>query len=280
MITDMHTHLLLPGALGSQALADMERCGVDPGKWRFDETAYLDATAAADRAFVFGLKAAKTGWYGGNEAVADFAARRADKYIFFASIDPTEPGFLDELADCRTRLGCRGVKLGPVYQGVHPHDPRYREIYAYCQEHGLPIITHMATTFSSGVPLEYARPIHMDAVACDFPALKIVLAHAGHPWEGEALAIVRKQENVYADVSALYYRPWQFYHTLRLAVEYGCPGKLLFGSDYPAATTAQSIEGLRSMPAFARTHNLPEIPEPVIEAIIHRDAAALLEVIL
>ena len=52
---------------------------------------------------------------------------------------------------------CRGVKIGPVYQGLHPHAPEYYKIYEYCEKHHLPIMTHMATTFSSGVPLSYVR---------------------------------------------------------------------------------------------------------------------------
>ena len=276
MVIDMHTHFFDENALGPHVIADMERTGISPDSWRFSEETYLKATAEADRVIVFGLKAAKTGWRGRNEVVADFVGRHLEKCIFFAAIDPGQPGFMDELALYHTKHGCRGVKMGPIYQGVHPLDKRYYEIYEYCSHHRLPIITHMATTFSSGVPLEYARPTHMDTVSCEFPDLKIILAHLGHPWEGEALGIIRKQENVFADVSALYYRPWQFYNSMRLAVEYNCCNKILFGSDYPATTTAQSIEGVRSMAAFARKHNLPELSEQVLEELIHRDALSLL----
>ncbi len=168
------------------------------------------------------------------------------------------------------------MKLGPVYQGVHPLDPRNYEIYRYCARHGLPIITHMATTFSSGVPLEYARPLHMDQVACDFPELRIVLAHLGHPWEAETIAVIRKQPNVYADVSALYYRPWQFYHAMRLLLEYRAEKKVLFGSDFPATTTADSLAGVRAVNAILANSGLPRVPETIVEEIIQRDSLALL----
>jgi predicted TIM-barrel fold metal-dependent hydrolase len=129
----------------------------------------------------------------------------------------------------------------------------------------------MAATFSSGVPLDYARPCHMDKAACDFPKLKFILAHLGHPWEAETIAVIRRNENVYADISALYYRPWQFYNSMRLAVEYGCCHKLLFGSDYPATTTKNSIDGLRNINSIIKDSGLPPIPEDVTEAIINRD---------
>ncbi len=63
---------------------------------------------------------------------------------------------------------------------------------------------------------------------------------------------------------------------MRLAVEYHAESKLLFGSDYPATTTGQSLAGLREVNAVLGQSGLPRIPEEVIEGIIHRDALALL----
>lgn len=53
-------------------------------------------------------------------------------------------------------------------------------------------------------PLDDSRPVHFDAVAVDFPELRMVLAHPGHPWEGECIAVIRRHPHVYADLSALY----------------------------------------------------------------------------
>ena len=277
MIVDIHTHFLdFDRDCGAQVAADLERCGMSAATWRFTPEEHLRATEGAEAAVVFGLRAARTGWRVPNDAVAAHVQRAPERLIFFASIDPAESGYMEELERCHRELGCQGVKIGPVYQGVHPLDRRFREIYAYCQKHGLPVVAHMATTFSSGVPLEYARPIHIDQVSCEFPELKVVISHLGHPWEGEAIAVVRKQANVYADVSALYYRPWQFYNALRLAVEYKAEGKLLFGSDYPATTTADSIRGLRAVKAVLGKSGLPEVPEAVVEGIINRDSLGLL----
>lgn len=277
MIVDVHTHFLRAKTdFGPQVRADMARCEIDVNRWDFSPEEHLKAMEPADVAVVFGLSAAATGWNVPNDAVAEQVARAPLRLIFFASIDPARPDFQEELERCHQDLGCRGVKLGPIYQGVHPLDPRCRAIYAYCQRHGLPIITHMAATFSSGVPLEYARPALMDQVAVEYPELRIVLAHLGHPWEAEAIAAMRKQPHLYCDVSALYYRPWQFYNAMRLVVEYGAGAKLLFGSDYPATTTGESLTGLRNVNAVLGQSGLPRIPEEVIEGIIHRDALALL----
>jgi len=277
MIVDIHTHFYRADVdMDVRVRDDMKRCGIAPEQWQFTPEQHLAAVEAADVAVVFGLQAAATGWDVPNDVVAEHVRRRPDKLIFFASPDPAQDNAMEELERCHQDLGCQGVKLGPIYQGIHPLDKRYYEIYGYCQRHGLPIMIHMATTFSSGVPLDYARPVHMDQVAVDFPELKIVLAHLGHPWEGETIAAIRKSANLFADISALYYRPWQFYNSMRLLVEYGAEGNVLFGSDYPATTTEDSIAGLRNVNDIVAASGLPEIPEDVIDAIIHRDALGLL----
>ena len=272
----MHTHLVNFKDFGKQLREDLSRSGISHDIWTYTEEDYLEATKAADKVIVFGLKAEKTGWNTENETVFDFVSRHSEKYIYFASVDPYQDDYMQDLKYNHTVLNCKGIKIGPIYQGIPPCDKRYYAIYDYCEKNSLPIITHMATTFSSGVPLDYARPYHMDKVACDFPKLKLVLAHLGHPWEAETIAIIRRNENVYADISALYYRPWQFYNSMRLAVEYGCTHKLLFGSDYPATTTENSINGLRNINNIIKDSGLPIIPEDVTEGIIHRDSLEIL----
>ena len=277
MIVDVHTHFFRADTdFGDQVLADMARCSINVKAWDFTPEDHLRATAAADVAVVFGLRAVATGWRTSNDAVAEHIRRAPDRLVMFGCVDPAEPGFMAELERCRGDLGCHGVKLGPIYQGIHPLDKRYYEIYRYCQRHRLPVMIHMATTFSSGTPLDYARPAHMDQVAADFPELKIVLPHLGHPWEGETIAAIRRQPNLFADVSGLYYRPWQFYNSMRLLTEYRADGKVLFGSDFAATTTADSIAGLRHVNAVLGQSGLPPVPEEVVEGIIHRDALGLL----
>jgi hypothetical protein len=81
---------------------------------------------------------------------------------------------------------------------------------------------------------------------------------------------------VYADVSANCYRPWSFYSAMRIATEWNVLPKLLLGSDYPIATSAETIAGLRALNDIPRASGLPPIPEDAIEEIIARDSLALL----
>ena len=279
MIIDIHTHYIDYETEMSAAIkADIARCGISEDGWKNCVKNYLHATSAADVSFIFGIRAKATGWMSDNEKVAAFArGQRPGRCIFVASIDPMDDGYMEQLVYAHMVLGAKMLKLGPIYQGLHPYDEKYRHIYAYCQKHNIPIITHMATTFASGVPLDYARPVLMDAIACEYPRLKIILAHLGHPWESETIAIIRKQPNVYADISALYYRPWQFYNSMRLLEEYGAHDKVFFGSDYPATTTEDSLAGIRNINASVSSIPLPPVSNEMIEGIIYRNPIEILE---
>lgn len=277
MIVDVHTHVFdAQRDFAPRLNADLARCKVDPAAWGHVAERHLETTKAADVAVVFGLQASATGWNIPNDAVAAQVARAPERLLFFVSVDPLRPDYMGELERCHRQLGAVGVKLAPLYQNVHPRDPRYVEIYRYCERHRLPILFHVGTSFVGGTPLDYSRPAHFDAIAVEFPELRMVLAHLGHPWEGETIAVIRRHPHVYADLSALYYRPWQFYNSMRLLVEYRTEAKVLFGSDFPFTTTADSIAGVRGLNGILAQSGLPPVPAPVLEEIINRDALALL----
>jgi len=277
MIVDIHTHVFDASQhFGPKLSADLTRCGVDPAVWGNVEERHLETTAAADVAVVFGLQASATGWNIPNEAVAAHVAKAPERLLFFASIDPLQQDYMEELEKCHRQFGAVGVKLAPLYQNAHPQDKRYYDIYRYCQTNGLPILFHVGTSFVSGTPLDYSRPVHFDAVAVDFPELRMILAHLGHPWEGETISVIRRHAHVYADISALYYRPWQFYNSMRLLVEYKAQHKVLFGSDFPFTTTGDSLKNVRALNSAIGSSGLPEVPAEAIEEIIHRDSLSLL----
>jgi len=277
MLIDMHTHLIdYDTELSDELKDDIRRC-VNEEAWKYTTEDYIRGTSAADIAFVFGIRAKASGFLSDNERVAAFADTQPKRYVFVTSIDPMDADFMEQLRYTHKTLGARMVKLGPIYQGLHPHDGRYRQIYTYCQQHGLPIVTHMATTFASRVPLEYARPVLMEQICCEYPDLKVILAHMGHPWEGEAIASIRKRPNMYADISALYYRPFQFYQSMRLLEEYGAQSKVFFGSDFPATTTEGTLNGLRNVNAIIAGTALPPVSSEVIEGIISRNPIEVLQ---
>jgi len=277
MIVDVHTHVFVADTdFGPKLKADLDRCKIDPSIWGNVTDRHLEDTKAADIAIVFGLQASATDWNIPNEFVANHVSKAADRMLFFVSIDPLQKDYMEQLEKFHQQYNAVGVKLSPLYQNIHPQDPKYYEIYTYCNKHGLPILFHAGTSFVSGTPLDYSRPIYFDKIAMDFPELKIVLAHLAHPWESEAIALIRRHRHVYCDVSALYYRPWQFYNSMRLLEEYKTHEKVLFGSDFPFTTTSDSIQGVRNLNHVVLGSGLPTVSSEIIEGIIHRDTLSCL----
>ncbi|MGE0609116.1 MAG: amidohydrolase family protein [Pirellulales bacterium] len=235
------------------------------------------ATAPADtKTIVFGGKARLSGLWVDDRYVAEYAAAHADRLIGFLSVDPTQDGWQSEMRYGHEELGLRGIKLLPMYAGFRPNDDLLDPLWRYATKHQIPVLLHTGTTFVAQAPLECTLPRHLDSVAARFPDVKIIMAHLGHPYEGECVVVIRKHPNVYADISALHYRPFQFYHSLMLVQEYGVWDKLLFGTDYPFTTVNASVDGLRGLNDMLAGTALPRLDLPRIEALIQRDSLRLL----
>jgi uncharacterized protein len=226
------------------------------------------ASATADRVVVFGLQARATGVWVPNEVIAEYVARHPDKLIGWASVDPGEPDAIERLEHAVLELGLRGVKLGPAYQHFDPTDRRHWPFFARCARLGIPTIWHQGTTFPSQARLRVSLPLALEDLAMEFPDLRMIVAHLGHPWEEDLVALVRKAPNVWADVSACHYRPWRYWQAMATAFEYGVTHKLLLGSDFPSGTVDHVIDGLRRVNEPVEGTRLPHIPTEVIESII------------
>jgi predicted TIM-barrel fold metal-dependent hydrolase len=277
VITDAHSHAwLYPAHFGEDFLrqARRARAGAELDlSVRYDD--YRRTAPPGTRTIVFGGKARLSGLWVDDRYVADYVATNPG-LIGFLSLDPTQGDWQRELRAGHEELRLRGIKLMPMYAGFRPDDDRLEPLWRYAQDHRLPVLLHTGTTFVAQAPLDCTLPRRLDPVAIRFPELKIILAHLGHPYEGECVAMIRKHPNVYTDVSALHYRPFQLYHALMLAQEYGVWDKLLLGSDYPFTTVNATVEGLRKLNAMLDGTALPRLNETQIENLIHRDALALL----
>ena len=238
--------------------------------------AYRTGAQNCDKTIVFGGKAQRSGIWVDDRYVADYVAAHPESLIGFLSLDPTQDGWQQEMAYGHQELGLKGIKLLSMYAGFYPHDPSLDPLWHYAAEHDLPVLLHTGTTFVAQAPIDCTLPRHLDPVAIRFPEVKIIMAHLAHPYEGECVAVIRKHPNVYADVSALHYRPFQLYHSLMLVQEYGVWHKLLFGSDYPFTTIDASIEGLYGLNKMLDGTALPRLDEREIDALIHRDSLDIL----
>ena len=294
MIVDVHTHIpshektVPPEEIRSETTM---RSG-DTVQQTNSVADYLAAMGPVDKAFVFPIaqRPWKSGEYfglgtqgwpqnmNGNDVAAAVAKYAPDKIVPFMSLHPLDPGVNDEYDRCVGDLGCKGIKMAANYQDFDPNGEAAYRLYARLEADGIPIIWHMGTSPMWDAPLLHAHPLTFDRVAAAFPKLKMIMAHLGHPWHVDTVTMVRKHPNVWADVSAQFYRPWSYWNGMRLFHEWGVTNKILFASDWPVTMPQDNIDHLRGLNKFAADHHLPGIPEQEIEAIINRDAAELLGV--
>ena len=279
MIIDMHSHAWqFPEHFDErfrQQARDVARADRDLDLSVTYES-YRAGAQTTDKTVVFGGKARLSGVWVDDTYVAEYVAAHPDRLIGFLSVDPTQDGWQEEMRHGHRELGLKGIKLLSMYAGFYPHDPRLDPLWQYAGDNQLPVLLHTGTTFVAQAPIDCTLPRHLDPVATKYPDVKIVMAHLSHPYEGECVAVIRKHPNVYTDVSALHYRPFQFYNSLMLVQEYGVWHKLLFGSDYPFTTIDASIAGIRSLNEMLEGTALPRLDGDEIEALIHRDSLKLL----
>jgi len=278
MIIDVHSHAwAYPEHFTDdfRQQARRARAGIEVDlSVRFED--YSSAASEPVRTIVFGGKGRLSGLWVDDQYVADYVAAHPDKLLGFLSLDPTQAGWEEELRYGHQELKLRGIKLMPMYAGFRPDEPRLDALWGYAQRHHLPVLLHTGTTFIAQAPLEFTLPRHLDAVATRFPEVPIIMAHLGHPYEGECVVTARKHPHLYADISALHYRPWQFYNSLMLVQEYGIWDKILFATDYPFTNIDATLAGLRSLNQMLAGTSLLRLNEDAIERMIYRDSLALL----
>ena len=220
----------------------------------------------------------KTDWHAGE-------VKGKNNLIAFVGLDPRrgEEG-LRELERAVTEKACRGWKMYPP-NGFYPDDEEFYPYYELCVDLGIPIVAHTGFT-SRFKHVKYARPVYLDKVAADFPALKIVLAHVGTPWQDEALMVASKNPNVSVDLSGWQHfastTPIKVYQLIGDAkISRVFPNRMLFGSDYPLFEHAMSLKmwtefiaNLR-MPDYLVEQGYPQVSKDEIEAVMWKNAARL-----
>ncbi len=231
----------------------------------------LEATKACDKVIVFGIVAPFCGIRADQELIGRFVKEHADRFIGWCSVDPNDPACVEQLTHYVNDLAFRGLKVSPIYQNWDPQDPRHLPLFRRAEQLGIPVNIHQGTSFVRPGPLKYANPVLLEDIAIACPDLRIIIAHMGHPWETECVVLIRKHPNLYANISALHYRPWRHWQAFMTAIEYGVEHKLIFGSDFPSATPEQVIAGQWKVNDVVAGTNFPRVSDEVIHNIIYEN---------
>ncbi len=134
-------------------------------------------------------------------------------------------------------LGAVAVKIHPVHGGFEASDRMLYPVYAWAEQHRLPVIVHCGTSTFAGSVNSYADPVLLDPVFRDFPDLVVVLAHGGRGWwYARAAFLALMNPNIWLEVSGL---PPQ-----RLPDYYGSSlrrlaDKMIFGTDWPGVPSVR-----------------------------------------
>ena len=170
----------------------------------------LDA-AHITRALITGFDEASTGGtaFVTHEVVAAVAQRHPERFIPFAGADIMRGADAVREVEHWVRAGgFRGLSLRPFMINLPPDDRHYYPFYEKCVELDVPVSVHASANWTTSRPSDLGHPRHFDQVACDFPALKLILSHAGYPWVLEACLLAWKHPNVYLELAA--HRPKYF----------------------------------------------------------------------
>lgn len=267
---DVHTHCLQHEHWGPEW--DQNWKPVYGHEWVNVEPDVYDremSAAGVDLAFVFGMRATKAGVRTPNRFVAEFCARTTTPTVGFMSLDLSDPDVMDQFEE-GIELGLRGIKLYPVLAHFDPRDRGHDTVYRAAAERGLVILWHMGASPSRAGDLRYADPLLVDDVAMRHPGLVQIIAHLAHPWQRETMLVLRKNPSVFSDVSASWARPFDGFHALVRAQEWGVVDKLLFGSDYPMWTPTEAVKGLRAL-AELHAGTLPGIEPETLSRLLEHD---------
>ncbi|MEO3997910.1 amidohydrolase family protein [Mesorhizobium sp. CAU 1732] len=191
------------------------------------------------------------------ELVADAVRLHPDRFLALAGIDPTEG--MDGVRALEKAVrddGFIGAHLYPHWFELAPDHARYYPFYAKCVELDVPIQLQVGQSliYDKSYPRRsVGRPITLDAVACDFPELKLIGIHIGIPWADEMIAMAWKHANVFigSDAHAPRYWPQSFVNYINT---YG-QDKVIFGTDFPVldfGETMRQIDELDLRPASKR----------------------------
>ncbi|MGA4635169.1 amidohydrolase family protein [Pseudomonas solani] len=219
-------HLLDQPLTPEQTVAEMDRAGVD--------TLMLAAWCRPER------------WVFDNDLVAEYTRVFPDRFVGVATVDLGKPlAAVRELERAVLELGCKALRVVPWLWKLPPNHRLYYPLYVKCIELDIPFCTQVGHT-GPLMPSETGRPVpYLDEVALDFPELRIVAGHIGHPWTEEMIGLAWKHDNIYIDTSA--YLPRYYPQALLQFMRSYGQDKVLFGSNFPQLSLERCMTQVKEL---------------------------------
>lgn len=178
-------------------------------------------------------------------------------YMHFMTINPTLPGWKDDLKRGVRELDIKGVRLVPGFQGYTLADPCVEELCGCLREYGLPLVITLRMRDERTMYMIQPRSIPMEEVEAFLKAnsgIPTLLTHI-RAAEVEGLTpLLLERENLFADNSG--FKDGIFVLD-RMVLETAARGHLVYGSGAP----------IMEMQATTMQIDTARIPEEEKEAI-------------
>lgn len=132
--------------------------------------------------------------------------------------------------------------LGEVlsqYYGISSSDATLMPYYRLAGKYNIPVGIHTGSAGPDhGCPNfreDMGNPALMEKLLEEIPDLRLWIMHAGTPYHREAITLMKKFPNVYADISAInnpqIIPPGMFSGIVKLFIDNGLEDRIMFGSD-------------------------------------------------
>jgi hypothetical protein len=203
-----------------------------------------------------------------NEKIKKLVLENPDIFIGACTVNPLKykPENLAKIEEDIKKGIFKAIKLFPGYESFFPNQKECTPIYELAEKAKIPVLIHTGDTNDPKSRLKYSQPLNVDDVAVSFPNINFVLCHLGNPWIMDAVEVLYKNKNAYADLSGFvagkgdlifkkYYKGRAKAMMEGIFYEFSNVDKLMFGTDYPLTNYDFYIKFIRRLKLGNREFN-------------------------
>jgi predicted TIM-barrel fold metal-dependent hydrolase len=198
--------------------------------------------------------------------IAAIVARRPDRLMGYAGIDPVDRRKATGAIDAAVKMGMKGVVIEPGLSSnpMHLDDARMYPLYAHCEDLKLPVL--FMAGGNAGPDVTYTSPEHIDRVARDFPDLKIISGHGNWPWAAQMIHVCYRRPNIWLSPDMYIFGGMPGAQDYINAANGFMAERFLFATAYPLLPFKDGLDAFLKFP----------LKESVIDRVLYRNAADLL----
>lgn len=196
-----------------------------------------------------------------NTYITELTESNKDMLIPLGTLHPESEAIVDDFKHFLS-TGCKGIKLHPDMQESKADCKGYKEIYALCAEHNIPVLLHTGDS-----RYDNSNPDRIEKILTEFPKLTLIGAHYGgwSVWD-EAAERLHRFDNFYVDTCSSSYMLTDS-AIKGLMSKYGTD-KIIFGTDYPIWRQEDEINRIMSL----------KLSDTDLEKIFHKNIEKLLNI--